>query len=108
MAAGTTYPASVILRIFSLAFLKRIAHAFRMTSVPTPSDSVESAPGPGVSPFLTANEVAPILRMGRYQVIKLCREGKLRATKPGKTWLILREDVDTYVRSAYNTTEEAS
>jgi excisionase family DNA binding protein len=61
-----------------------------------------------VSPFLTANEVAPLLRMGRYQVIKLCREGKLRATKPGKTWLILREDVDAYVRSAYNDAEVAS
>jgi excisionase family DNA binding protein len=73
-----------------------------MTSAPTPTGSSEPASPSGVSPFLTANEVAPLLRLRGVEVVRLCREGKLRATKPGKTWLILREDVDAYISSGYN------
>lgn len=36
----------------------------------------------------TVAEVAEQLRMTPWQVTKMCREGKLRATKPGKSWLI--------------------
>lgn len=73
-----------------------------MTSVPGRTEAAEPAPDPGVSPFLTANDVAPLLHIGRYQVVELCRDGKLRATKPGKTWLILPEDVEAYIAAAYN------
>ncbi|WP_158546618.1 helix-turn-helix domain-containing protein [Haloferax sp. Atlit-4N] len=58
-----------------------------------------------MSPFLTANEVAPRLRMRSYEVARLCREGKLRATKPGKTWLILHEDLEAYIAAGYNDAE---
>lgn len=77
-------------------------HAFRMTSVPAPSDSVESAATPGVSRFLTAEEVADLLRIGPMQAVALCRTGKLRATKPGKTWLIRPEDLEAYIAAGYN------
>lgn len=73
-----------------------------MTSASTPTESAGSAPASGVSPYLTASEVAPLLRVGTYQVVVLCREGKLRATKPGKTWLITREDVEAYIAAGYN------
>lgn len=43
-----------------------------------------------------------MLRIGTYQVIELCREGKLRATKPGKSWLIRSEDVEAYIAGGYN------
>lgn len=43
-----------------------------------------------------------MLRIGTYQVVELCREGRLRATKPGKTWLILPEDVEDYIAGGYN------
>lgn len=55
-----------------------------------------------MSPFLTALEVAPMLRMTGVEVVRLCREGKLRATKPGKAWLILPADVSAYINAGYN------
>jgi excisionase family DNA binding protein len=48
-----------------------------------------------------------MLHVGAYQVLKLCREGKLRATKPGKTWLILPEDVEAYIAGGYNDSASA-
>ena len=73
-----------------------------MTSVSHSGDSVSSASGPGVSRFLTAGEVADILRVKPQQVLEMCREGRLRATKPGKTWLITAEDVEAYIAAGYN------
>lgn len=61
-----------------------------------------------MSPFLTANEVAPLLRIRGIEVVRLCREGKLRATRPGKTWLILPEDVEAYIASGYNDVERSA
>jgi excisionase family DNA binding protein len=88
-------------------FLTGRVHGFRMTSAPTPTGSAGSASVPGVSSFLTAGEVADRLRVGTYQVVELCREGKLRATKPGKMWLILPADLEAYIAAGYNDAESA-
>ena len=53
--------------------------------------------------FLTAAEVAEKLRMkGPWQVVKWCRNGELRAIKPGKTWLITAVDLDAFLESRSN------
>jgi excisionase family DNA binding protein len=78
-----------------------------MTSAPTPTGSAESAPPPGVS-FLTASEAAARLRVGTFQVVELCREGKLRATKPGRMWLILPADLEAYIAAGYNDSEKSA
>lgn len=70
-------------------------------------ESASSAQIPGVSRFLNAEQVAPMLHIGTYQVMKLCREGRLRATKPGKSWLILPEDVEAYIAGGYNDSASA-
>lgn len=58
--------------------------------------------------FLTAAEAADILRVGSWQVVALCRDGELRATKPGKKWLIRREDFDAYLAAGSNTPVQVS
>lgn len=61
------------------------------------------------SPYMTCVEVAPLLRCKPGQVADLCRNGKLRATRPMRAWLILREDVDAFLAESSNQpTERAS
>lgn len=52
--------------------------------------------------FLTAAETADILRTSPWVVVKLCREGALRATKPHKSWLITPADLDAYLAEHAN------
>ena len=78
--------------------------AFRMTSAPALTDSAED----GVSKQLTAPEVADILRIGTYQAIVLCRTGAIRASKPGKSWLVDPADLRAYLDAHANDTVEVS
>lgn len=48
---------------------------------------------------MTADEVAPVLRVTPYQVTQLCKSGKLRATKPGRNWLIEPAAVHEFLES---------
>lgn len=52
--------------------------------------------------YLTAAEVAPILRVTRWQVVNLCRDGKIPATKPSGTWLIAESDLRAFLESGSN------
>jgi excisionase family DNA binding protein len=78
--------------------------SFRMTSASPLSDSAED----GVSKQLTAPEVAEILRIGTYQAIVLCRSGAIRASKPGKSWLVDPADLRAYLKAHANDAQEAS
>lgn len=51
--------------------------------------------------FLTASEAADILRLTRWQVVNLCRDGKIRATKPFKQWLINPEDLEAAIDAGF-------
>jgi excisionase family DNA binding protein len=44
--------------------------------------------------LLTAREVAKILRISDESVYRLCRKGRLKATRVGGLWRIPRESVD--------------
>lgn len=76
-----------------------------MTSADAPQNS-GTAPADGVA-FLTAPEVAKILRVDVWAVVKLCRDGKLAATKPGQKWLIAPADLDAYIETGRNAAAEA-
>lgn len=52
--------------------------------------------------LLTAAEAADILRVGPWQVVKLCSSGELPATKPGKAWLIRPSDLNDYLDAHSN------
>lgn len=52
--------------------------------------------------LLTAREAAEILRIQPIQAVRLCRSGELRATKPGKSWLIDPVDLDAYLDAHSN------
>lgn len=43
--------------------------------------------------YLTADEVAERLRLTPWQVTRLCRTGKIAATRPGRAWLITEDAV---------------
>lgn len=43
---------------------------------------------------LTVAEVADILRCTIWSVLDMCRKGRIRASKPGRAWLIPRDAVD--------------
>lgn len=62
----------------------------------------------GVSPYLVADEAADVLRVKPWQVVQLCRSGRLRATKPGKSWLIHRDDLAAYIASGSNDKSEGA
>jgi len=56
---------------------------------------------------LTALEVSEILRTDIWEVARLCRAGKLKATKPGKKWLIAPSDLAAYLAEHSNTQDAA-
>lgn len=58
-------------------------------------------------PMLTAAEASDILRISPWQVVKLCRDRELPATKPGKAWLIRPADLTAYL-DAHSNQREAS
>lgn len=76
--------------------------SFRMTSAEPLADSAEAGVGSGVSPQLTVPEVADVLRVGPFTVIELCRSGALRASKPGKSWLVDPADLRAYLDAHAN------
>lgn len=57
---------------------------------------------PLAEPPMTADEVAAYLRTSAWSVVKLCREGKLRAAKPGRAWLITHADFEAYLEEHSN------
>jgi len=52
--------------------------------------------------FYTVQETAPILRVTEYEVSKLCRTGRLKASKPGKSWLIAETDLVEFIDAHSN------
>lgn len=57
---------------------------------------------PTPSPYLTAAEAADLLRTSPINVVRLCRDGRLPATKPAGKWLILRADLDAHLNATHN------
>lgn len=58
--------------------------------------------------FLTAAEVATLLRTTPITVVRLCREGKLPATKPFGTWLISEADLKAHLDASRNSEQGAA
>lgn len=54
------------------------------------ADGTTSAPSATVEPEMTATEVAGQMGASPEYVRRLCREGRLRARRPGHEWLIER------------------
>lgn len=52
--------------------------------------------------FYTVAEVADLLRIGDWQITKKCRSGEIKASKPGKSWLIAEADLRAYVEQHSN------
>lgn len=52
--------------------------------------------------LMTAREVAKRLRVTPWAVTEACRRGNLRATRPGKFWLISEEDFQAYLERHRN------
>lgn len=71
----------------------------RMASATDPQNEVT---------YLTAPEVAPILRIDAWAVVRLCRTGALRATKPGQKWLIHPADLQAYIDAGLNVPADSS
>ena len=78
-----------------------------MTSANPLPVSAEVGTEAGVSEQLTAAEVAKVLRVGVFTAIELCRTGALRASKPGKSWLIDPADLRAYL-DAHSNQRDAS
>lgn len=47
--------------------------------------------------YLTAAEVADILRIKPWEVSRLCKEGVIKARKPGLKWLISPDALQAYI-----------
>ena len=54
--------------------------------------------------FLTAAEVAGILRVSTMTVYRLIKAGDLPAVRVGKSYRVREDDVDRYLASRYNAT----
>lgn len=52
--------------------------------------------------LLTSSEAAQALRTSPRQITILCAKGLLRASKPGRQWLISEADLDAYVSDHEN------
>lgn len=58
-------------------------------------------------PLLTATEVAERLRTTDMVIIRACRAGKIRATKPNQSWLISEDALADYLDEHSNTKDVA-
>lgn len=58
--------------------------------------------------FLTAAEVANVLRTTPITVVRLCRAGKIPATKPAGTWLISEADLQAHIAARRNDGRDAA
>lgn len=61
---------------------------------------------PKVPPFMSVTEVAELFEITPATVREWCREGRISATKPGRDWKIVREDVLAMAQSAFGSEEE--
>lgn len=52
--------------------------------------------------FYTVTEAAEVLRVTEWEVTKRCRTGLIKASKPGKSWLIAEADLLAYIESHSN------
>lgn len=50
--------------------------------------------------YLSCEQVAEIAHCSIFHVREAVKSGRLRAYKPGKSYLFVREDVDAWVMSA--------
>ena len=55
--------------------------------------------------FLTAEQVAKILQVHPFTVLKFIKKGKLKAAKLGRVYRIRRKDVDTFMDSLVESSE---
>lgn len=58
-----------------------------------------------ISRYMTTAEVAETLRLTPWQVLNLCREHKIPASKPAGKWLIAESDLVAYIESGANNAE---
>ena len=49
--------------------------------------------------LLSTSEVAKRLGIHHYSVCRIIREGRLRAQKIGRSWVVLEEDVESLAQS---------
>jgi len=57
--------------------------------------------------MLSVNEVAIKLNLTPQQVRNLCRDGKLKSDKLGRTWIISSKDVESFLSStSYGVAED--
>lgn len=53
-----------------------------------------------VPTYLTVAEAAEVLRCTPFEVRRLCNNGKLKAAKPGKVWLITPDALRDFVEGS--------
>lgn len=53
--------------------------------------------------WLTADQVAEQLHCAKFTIQRDMREGVLKASKPGRSWITKQEWVEAYVESKLNT-----
>lgn len=58
--------------------------------------------------LLTTNEAIEILRITRPTLLKLIKDGKLKATKIGHNYRILKSDLDRFIRGETEELKAAS
>ena len=51
---------------------------------------------------LTTDQVAERLHRSEHSVRRMCFDGKIRATKDGRQWLILEDDLADYLNTNSN------
>lgn len=49
--------------------------------------------------LLTVEELCQMLHIGKSTAMKLIREKKIKAIKPGRRWMIPNEAVDLFIQS---------
>lgn len=49
--------------------------------------------------LLTVTEAADILRTNQWSVTSACRDGRLRAYKPGRRWLVPADAIPEYLEA---------
>jgi excisionase family DNA binding protein len=52
---------------------------------------------PHIEQLLTTDEAAAFLRVSTGTVTRLIRSGRLKASKPGKQFLVRKADLDAYL-----------
>lgn len=62
---------------------------------------MKSSSQPARSRFLTAAEVAELLRVSTMTVYRLIKSGEIAAVRVGKSYRVREDDVDRYLAHAY-------